>query len=93
MAKNNLKIQPRGKYVLVEVDKEESRVSKSGLVTPANVEQERKSIGTVVGAGDQINDIKKGDRVIFGTYAGDPVKMDGVEYKLLLDEDVLAFIK
>lgn len=37
------KIQPRGKFILVRQDEEESRVSQSGLIVPSNVEQEQKS--------------------------------------------------
>ncbi len=92
MSKNS-KIRARGKYILVEVDSDETRVSKHGIVTPTNVEQEKKSIGTVLSVGDQIKDIKKGDRVIFGTYAGDSVKMEDSEYKLLHDDDILAFLE
>lgn len=86
-------IIPRGKYILVEPDKEEKRLSESGLATPENEEQEKKSIGTVLGVGDQIKDIKKGDRVVYGTYAGDTLKMKDDELKLLHDDDVLAFLE
>lgn len=85
-------IIPRGKYILVETDKEEKRLSEAGLATPDNEEQEKKSIGTVIAVGD-VKDIKKGDRVVYGTYAGDTIKMKDEEFKLLHDDDVLAFLK
>lgn len=90
------KIRPRGKQILVQPDGETARVSAHGLVTPDNVEQEKKAIGTVLAVGPEIKDVKKGDRVIYGVYAGDKIKlgesMKEVDYVLLLDEEVLAFI-
>ena len=93
----NQKIQPRKNQILVRPDGEESRELGSGLLLPNAVEQEQKAIGTVIAVGPEISDVKKGDRVIYGAYAGEVIKMredsKEVEYKLLFDEDVLAFIK
>ena len=91
------KIKPRGKQVLVQPDPEKSRQSESGIVTTENVEQERKAIGVVLAVGAEIKDIKKGDRVIYGAYAGERLKFGAstkdFDYVLLFDEDVLAFIE
>lgn len=91
------KIRPRGKQVLVKPEGEKSRESFSGLVMPSNVEQEQRAIGTVVSVGPEIKDIKKGDRVIYGAYAGEKIKLNEgtkeVDYVLLFDEDVLAFLE
>ena len=91
------KIIPRGKQVLVKPDGEESRVSKHGILTPSNVEQEQKATGTVLDVGKEIKDIVKGDRVIYGAFAGEKLKIressKDVDYVLLFDEDILAFIK
>ena len=88
--------QPRGKLVLVERDSEESRVSEHGLSTPDSVEQEKKSIGTVVAVGPDIKDLKKGDRVVFGTFAGDPMPLEEgskkVDYIFLHDEEILSHV-
>lgn len=91
------KIIPRGKQILVQQDGKESRESKHGILTPSNVEQEQKAIGTVIEIGEGITDVNKGNRVIFGAFAGEKLKFkDGtqeVEYVLLFDEDVIAFIE
>lgn len=91
------KIRPRAKQVLVKPDPEESRESEHGILTPTNVEQEQKSIGEVIAVGPEIKDIKVGDRVVYGAYAGEKVKLrdssKDVDYVLLFDEDVLAFIE
>lgn len=94
--KRKMSIRPRAKQVLVVPDPEEARESAFGILTPDNVEQERKSIGTVLAVGGEIKDIKKGDRVIYGAFAGEKLKMregEGeADYILLFDEDVLAFL-
>lgn len=92
-----MKIIPRKNQVLVKPDPKESRISKHGLIIPSNVEQEQRAIGLVIATGPEIKDIKKGDKVIYGVYAGDRIKINEndkeVEYIILFDEDILAFIK
>lgn len=94
--KSKVKIRPRAKQVLLEPVPEEARVTDSGLLTPDNVEQERKAVGTVLAVGDKVEDIQVGDKVIYGAFAGESIKMRAsgkdVDYKLLFDEDILAFI-
>ena len=89
------KIEPRNDYVVVELDSEESKVSEFGIITPDNVESEQKSTGTViaVGFGDKVKDIQIGERVIFGTFSGDDLEMNGVKYKLVDQEFILGVIK
>lgn len=91
------KIIPRGKQILVRPDDEAPRESEHGIITPSNIEQERKAIGTVLSVGPEIKDVKKGDRVIYGAFAGERMKLKEsqkeVDYVLLFDEDVLAFIE
>lgn len=88
-------IKPRGKYVLVKPDEKANRKNENGIIIPSNVEQEQKSQGDVIAVGD-VKDIKKGDKVIYGTYCGELLKViekgKEVEYRLLLDEDIIAFI-
>ena len=90
------KIIPRGKNLLVKPDPENSRTSEYGISMPTNVDQDKKAMGTVIAVGPEIKDIKRGDKVIYGVYSGEPLKIyEGskeVDYVLLLDEWVLAFI-
>lgn len=92
-----IKIQPRGKYILVKRDEAESRVSEHGISAPSSTEREEKAFGTVIAVGDAIKDVKKGDRVIYGAFAGEEVEVDEkgkkVKYRLVEDEFVIAFIK
>jgi len=91
------KIIPRGKYILVKPDIEESKENEVGLSRPENTEDEQKAQGSVQAVGSEIKDIKKGDQVVYGVFAGEVLKLrengKEVEYKLLHDDDVIAFVK
>ncbi len=75
----------------------EEEVTKSGIVLPDTVDKEKKAEGKIIaiGEGEKIIklNLKLGDKVIFGKYAGEEVKVEKVEYKILSDEDVLAVIE
>ena len=100
MKNKSKKIIPRGAQVLVKPDeKEKIIVSENGVNKPPNTEQENKCYGTVISVGKGVDDIKKGDRVVFGAFAGDPITIDEVEYRLLhaietpmKENEVLAFL-
>lgn len=91
-----MKIRPRAKQILVKPDSAEPTENEFGLLRPENEEQEQKAIGTVLAVGESITDIKVGDRVIHGAYVGEKIKLresgSDVDYILLFDEDVLAFL-
>lgn len=93
----NPNVKPRKLQILVKPDGEEARENKFGIITPGNVEQEQRAIGTVLAVGSDITDIKKDDRVIYGAYAGEKIKLKesnkDVDYILLFDEDVLATLE
>ena len=90
-------IRPRGKNILVKPDPEQNRTSDHGITIPTNVEQDKKAIGEVIAVGPEITDIKPGDKIIYGVYSGEVIKItengEETEYVLLLDEWVLAFLE
>ncbi len=97
-----MNIKPLGDRLLVKPIPSEE-VTKFGIVLPETAEKERKEQGEIVAIGDgekiQKLNLKVGDKVLFGKYAGDEVEMDlptgqagKVEYKFLKDEDVLGVI-
>lgn len=101
-----MKIKPMGNRVLVKQDSQEE-VTKSGIVLPETADKEKKAVGKIVelGNGEEIAklNLKVGDRVVFGKYAGEEVEMDEngkkVEYKILYvgkekdDSDILALVE
>ena len=90
-----MNIKPRKSQILIQQD-EIDQQAKYGIYSPSSVEKEQKAIGIVIAIGSEIKDIKKGDRVIFGVFAGEKItiknKDKDIEYMLLFDDDVLAII-
>lgn len=80
---------------------EAETITKSGLVIP-DAAAEKPSQGQVLaaGTGRVAEDgttvpmaVKTGDRVLFSKYAGQTVKVDGMEYHILKEDDVMAIIE
>ena len=95
--KHKKTIIPRGKYVLIKPTSKESTETDNGIIIPSMVEQEQKSQGEVADVGSEVKDIKTGDIVVYGAYAGESIKVkegkETVDYKLIFDEDIIAFIR
>ena len=92
-----MKIKPLGDKVLVEVLEAEEK-TKGGIILPDTAKEE-KTEGKIiaVGAGKvlesgkiQSPEVKKGDRVIVGKYAGDEILIDGKKHKVLKESEILA---
>ena len=79
---------------------EEEKVSAGGIVIPDSAtEKPVKGEVLAVGEGKPLDNgsvrapsLKVGDKVIYGQYAGSSYKSEGVEYKVLREDDVLAVI-
>ena len=95
-----LKIQPLGDRILVE-PAEEAEVKKGGIIIPDAAKekpQESKVVALGTGKTDDNGkkvpfEVKKGDTVLTSKYGGTEIKIDGVEYKILNSDDILAIIK
>ncbi len=94
-----MKIKPLGERVLVEPIKEEEAV-KGGIIIPDSA-KERPQEGKVIAVGTgKIDDngkkvpfnVKVGDVVLMPKYGGTEVKMDGKEYQIMREDDILAVI-
>ncbi|MDR1701188.1 MAG: co-chaperone GroES [Sporomusaceae bacterium] len=90
-------IKPLGDRVVLETLAKEE-VTKSGIVLPDTV-KEKPQEGKVVavGAGRVLEngqraamEVKEGDKVIFSKYAGTEVKLEGKEYLIVNERDILA---
>jgi len=98
--KTNLKLQPLGDRVVVERDESEE-VTSGGIVLPDSA-KDKPARGTVVsvGTGRLLDDgsrgefqVKKGDRVLFSSYAPETIKFGEDELLLMREEDILAVIE
>ena len=94
-----MKIRPLHDRILVE-RLEEQEVRRGGIIIPDTAKekpQEAKVVavgnGKVTEDGKKIPlDVKAGDRILFGKYSGSEVKIDGEEYLILREEDVLGIL-
>ena len=93
-------IKPLGDHLVVEALKETKK--KSGIILPETVDKEKPEQGKVVsvGPGKMSQDgkrtpmeVKKGDIVLFKKYSPDEIKIDGKEYLILKEEDILGILK
>ena len=94
------KIKPLGDRVLIKALEREEK-TKSGIVLP-DTAKEKPTEGEVisVGSGKVLDngqklpvELKVGDRIIFSKYAGTEIKLDGIEYVIFSERDVLAIIE
>ena len=92
--------QPLGDRVFVTYTEELDRTS-GGIYVPDSA-KEKPQQGTVIAVGNgKANDdgkvvpldVKTGDRILFGKYAGQEIKLDGQEYFIMKEDDVLAVIE
>ncbi|NIQ92234.1 MAG: co-chaperone GroES [Deltaproteobacteria bacterium] len=95
-----MKIRPLHDRILIKRLEEEDK-SKGGIIIP-DTAKEKPQYGKViaVGKGKSLEggkvlppDVKKGDKVLFGKYAGNEVKIDGEEHLLMRDYDILAVVQ
>lgn len=99
--KSNLDIQPLGDRVVVLPADKEEKVSASGIIIPDTVDKEKPAKGKVVAVGPGRYDdgelvpmqVKVGQMVLFSKYGYDEVKVDGKEYYILAESQILAVIK
>ena len=95
------KIRPLGNKIVVKRDEAKER-SRGGIIFP-DAGKEKPRLGTVISAGPGeicvatgkpvALEVKDGDRIIFSSYAGTEVKLEGEPYLVIDSGDVLAVIE
>ena len=95
-----MKIRPLHDRVVVR-RMEEERTSAGGIVIPDSA-TEKPIQGEIIAAGNgkildsgevRPLDVKIGDRVLFGKYSGTEVKLDGEDYLVMREEDIMGVIE
>ncbi len=95
-----MKLRPLNDRVLILRIEEEEKTS-GGIVIP-DTAKEKPMQGKVIAVGPgPVDDegkripmeVKKNDRVLFGKYAGNEIKIDGVEHLIMREDDILAIVK
>ena len=91
---SEVKIKPLANRVLVEPQAAEEKTA-SGIIIPDSA-KEKPQRGTVVAAGpgtkDEKMEVKVGDTVLYGKYAGTELTVDGKDYLIMRQSDILAII-
>ena len=95
-----MKMRPLHDRVIVKRIEEEEKTS-GGIIIP-DTAKEKPQQGKVIASGKgkilengKVNPltVKKGDRILFGKYAGTDIKIDGEEHLIMREDDILAIIK
>jgi chaperonin GroES len=95
-----VKIRPLGDRVLIKTE-ETKETMKGGIIIPDSA-KEKPQEGTVIAAGPgkiledgkiRPMSVKKGDKVIYSKYAGSEVKLNGEEYLLMREDDILGIVE
>jgi len=96
-----MKLQPLFNNVIIKPLKGEE-MTKSGIVLPDTMDKEKPEKGEVIaiGSGKILDNgetlkmsVKVGDQVMFKKYSPDEVKVDGEDYLVLSENDIIAIIK
>jgi chaperonin GroES len=96
-----MEIKPLSDHILIEAMPQEEK-TESGIFLPETVEKERPEQGKVVavGTGKKLSsgkviplDVKKGDVVLFTKYGPNEIKVNGKEYLIAKQEDILAILE
>jgi chaperonin GroES len=93
-------IRPLHDRILIQrLDEGEQKVG--GIIIPDDTAKEKPQQGKVIAAGTgtirddgtrQPPDVEAGDRILFGKYSGQEVRLDGQDYLIMREEDVLGVI-
>ena len=98
--KDNMNLRPLQDRILVKRVEEETKTA-GGLFIPETA-KEKPQRGEIVAAGNGKKtdegkvlplDVKVGDKVLFGKYSGNEIKVDGEEYLIMREDDILAVVE
>ncbi|HZH68746.1 MAG TPA: co-chaperone GroES [Chitinophagales bacterium] len=94
MAQKKLNIQPLADRVVVQPE-EAQQTTKSGIIIP-DTAKEKPQRGKVLAVGtgkkDEPMTVKVGDTVLYGKYSGTEINLEGEDYLILREADILAII-
>jgi len=96
-----MKIKPLSDHILIEPLKEENK-TRGGILLPETAEKEKPEQGKIIAVGSGRRtaegkivplEVKVGDKVLFTKYGPNEIKIDGKEYLIAKEEDILAIIE
>jgi chaperonin GroES len=89
-----LKIKPLADRVLVEPAQAEEKTAGGIIIPDTAKEKPQKGIVVAVGTGkkDEPMTVKVGETVLYGKYAGTEITIDGVNYLIMRESDIVAIV-
>ena len=94
------KIQPLFSYVLIKPVQAETKTA-SGIVLPDTAQEKQSQMGEVLAVGPGFGSedgrenkiiLKVGDKVVYKKWGGNEIKVDGIEYMLMEQKDIMAIV-
>ena len=85
-----MKLKPMADNILLKQTEAEETTSFGIILATTN--KEKPAIFEVVSAGPDVKGIASGDKVVVGNFVGSDIKLDGVDYKFVKLEEVLAVV-
>ena len=95
-----MKIRPLYDRIVVKrIDEQET--TRSGIIIPDSAQEKPQEAEVIaVGNGKRLEDgtlvaldVKAGDRILFGKYSGNEIRLDGEEYLIMREDDVLGILE
>jgi chaperonin GroES len=86
-----MKLDPIGERIVAQAIEAESKTA-SGLYLPDGA-KEKSKIAEVKAVGGDVKNVKVGDKIVYKEYTTSEIKVGGVEYIIVKEEDVLATVK
>ena len=84
-----MRFRPLGPRVVVQ--RKDEKTTKTGIIIP-DTSKEKPLEGIVMSIGDEVENIKVGETVLYGKYSGSDITIDGEDYILLMTEDVQGIL-
>lgn len=84
-------LQPMAEWVVAEAEGAVTKTA-SGLYLPDKA-AEKPQVAKVLKVGSKVKEIKAGDRIVYKNYSTTDLKLDGKEFILVKEEDILATVK
>lgn len=84
-------VQPLADYVVAQTIEAATKTA-SGLYLPGNA-QEKPKIVKILAVGKDVKNVKVGDQIIYKGYSQTDIKVEGTEYVLVKEEDIIATVK
>lgn len=84
-------ITPLADYIVASQEEAATKTA-SGLYLPDKA-AEKPKIAKVLAVGKLVKEVKTGERIVFGGYSNTEIKIDGIEYILIKEENVFATVK